>query len=142
MERDLEGHRQEEGGEEEMEEADVTNHPKRNRRILIFVIFTVVVLVALTLGLTLSSDDNDVEYNPYEDILSELRLERNSSGSKVEQAMVALADHFLTTCPAGISIGVTRKDTRITVPLGILNIQESVAMGQDSMFEIGSHSLY
>jgi len=114
--------------------------PKRRRRILIGVSVTFVVLIVITLAAVLTTDDPP---NPavYQDILTEAGINRTSSDAAVEKAMAALADQFMTACPAGISIAVTRNDTRIIVPRGVLNVEDPTRrVDQDTLFEIGSVS--
>jgi CubicO group peptidase (beta-lactamase class C family) len=68
-------------------------------------------------------------------------IDSDSSDEDVEQAMVAMADMFLSeACPGGVSIAVTRNDSRILVPKGVLTSGGGDKINQDTLFEIGSET--
>ncbi|KAL3915787.1 MAG: hypothetical protein SGILL_005481 [Bacillariaceae sp.] len=126
------------------EETTKQPHPRRKRRIIIAVIVVVVLLIVITLAAVLTTDDPE-QYTPdptYLTILSEMNITTSSSDAELEQAMATLSDYFLSTCAAGISMGVARNDTRVIVSRGVLNIDEDPLrlVTQDTLFEIGSVS--
>ncbi len=119
--------------------ATPTSPPRRKRRRVILAIVALVVIgCAITVGVRLSIDDE--YHNVYLDMLTTIGIDSESSNEDIEQAMAAMADRFLSkACPAGVSIAVTRNESRIFVPKGVLK-GGADKIDQDTLFEIGSVS--
>lgn len=124
---------EENANEAPSEEQDATTnaHPKRKRRIIITVAIAVVILIVIILATVLTRDTESSGSEPpdpeYDRILDNLDINVSSSDSQLEHAMGALVDYFLSTCSAGISVAVTRNDTRIIVPRGVSNIEDDAS---------------
>lgn len=119
-----------------------TSPRKKRRRVILAIAALVVIVFAAVIGVRLAM--NDEEYrNVYLEMLTAIGIDSDSSDEDVEQAMTAMADRFLSeeqACPAGVSIAVTRNDSRIFVPKGVLKVGGADKINQDTLFEIGSVS--
>jgi D-alanyl-D-alanine-carboxypeptidase/D-alanyl-D-alanine-endopeptidase len=121
--------------------ADTPTSPRRKwRRVILAIVALVAIGLAAAVGVRIAINDDGYR-NVYLEMLTATGIDSDSSDEDIEQAMVAMADMFLSeACPAGVSIAVTRNGSRIFVPKGVLKVGGADKINQDTLFEIGSVS--